>query len=92
MMFQDPALLRGTSLRPKHATYALLLDFEATEERVSWLEFGIVRHPKPYPFSPQFHEVLEYWRYEVTAGRVERIDSVNLSRRRGTDGEFPLHP
>jgi hypothetical protein len=91
-MFHDPAVLRGTSLRPKHATHALLLDFEATPERVTWLEFGIVRHPRPYAFSKQFHEVIEYWRYDVAAGRVARIDSVNLSRRRGTDGELPLHP
>ena len=30
-----------------------------------------------------------YWRYEVAEGRLERFASTNLTRRRGSDGEFP---
>jgi uridine kinase len=87
-LFARPDRLRGTSLRPEHASRATLLDFETEGERVTAIAFGILRHPRPHAFSRQFHEVLELYRADLAGdGPVERVKGVNLSRARGRDGE-----
>ena len=79
-------LLAATSLRPDHASRVQLLDVLESPRRIC---FGIVRHPRPYAFSRQFHEVLEVWCYHVEDERLERLKGVNLTRARGSDGETP---
>ena len=84
LFLKHPLRLRGTSLRPKHRSRTQVLEVEAAPLRI-W--FGILRHPRPYGFSQQFHEVLEVWRYEPAAGSLEREKGHNLSRERGEDGQ-----
>ena len=79
-------LLSTTSLRPEHAGRVRILDVLDAPLRVC---FGIVRHPRPYSFSRQFHEVLELWCYHVDEQRLERLEGVNLTRARDSDGEPP---
>jgi hypothetical protein len=76
--------LAGTSLRPEHRSRTQVLD--VTEDPYV-VFFGILRHPRPYSFSRQFHEVVEIWSYEVESGRLERVRGVNLTRARQEDGE-----
>lgn len=59
--------------------------------RVARIFFTIIRHPRPYAFSKQIHEVLELWRLDVADGRLERVEGANLSRLRGSDGEPSTH-
>ncbi|MEW6743601.1 MAG: hypothetical protein AB1486_12665 [Planctomycetota bacterium] len=55
--------------------------------------FGIVRHPRPHPFSRQHHSVLEIWCYHVEEERLERMEGRNLTRERGEDADLtPLGP
>ena len=79
-------LLLSTSLRPEHRGRTQILD---VEDEPLTVVFGIVRHPRPYAFSRQFHEVMEVWTYWPEEGRLERIRGHNLSRERGTDGDPP---
>jgi hypothetical protein len=85
-LFADPKRLAGTSLRRDHRGRCQILDLSGAPERIG---FGILRHPRPYPFSRQHHEVVELWVYDVAAGRVERVRGVNLSRQGGSDGNPP---
>ncbi len=87
LLFADRALLAGTSLRPDHRGRCQLLDLSQAPARIG---FGIVRHPRPYAFSRQAHEVVELWIYDVEARRLERVKGVNLTRERGGDGDPPL--
>jgi hypothetical protein len=82
-LFADPRRLAGTSLRPDQRSRCQLLDLSHAPQRIG---FGIVRHPRPYPFSRQFHEVVELWLYDVESGALERVKGVNLTRTRGGDG------
>ena len=87
-LFDQPGLLAGTSLRRDHRGRVLYLRHELGDDgAIARVTFGLIRHPRPYPFSRQFHEVLELWTFHVTERRVERERGVNLSRARGTDGE-----
>lgn len=88
-LFDDPPRLEGTSLKPAHRGRVTIVDIEEGEGGVQALVFGILRHPRPHPFSPQHHRVMEWWRIELPGGRPERAGSVNLSRRDGRDGEPP---
>ena len=81
-LFRDGQRLAGTSLRPDQRTRCQLLDLSAAPERIG---FGIVRHPRPYPFSRQRHAVVELWCYEPARGRLARVRGVNLTRRAGED-------
>ena len=83
--FRSPEILRGTSLKARHGGRWVLLDFEAEGGRVSRIRFGILRHPRPYPFSGQSHKVLERYVYDVSAGRIARLGGRNLTRERGED-------
>jgi hypothetical protein len=86
-LFERPERLRGTSLRPEHRSRVLLSGYEVDEGRVARVFFTILRHPRPYPFSRQVHEVVERWRLDLPSFRVERLEGLNLSRLRGSDGE-----
>jgi len=86
-IFQEKELLEGTSLLRKHAGRCLILDKVVKDNEVIQLRFGILRHPRPYPFSRQFHEVVEYYRYHAHPERLEREGSVNVSRLEGGDGK-----
>jgi len=92
LLFRDAALLATTSLRPDHRARCQLLDWN---DAPNCIGFGIVRHPRPYSFSRQRHEVVELWRFEPGARRVERVKGVNLTRAGGGDdasGSFAPPP
>jgi hypothetical protein len=87
-LFDQPDLLAKTSLRRDHRGRAVYLRHERDEAgQVARVTFGIVRHPRPYPFSRQFHEVLEFWTFDVARRTVQRDRGVNLSRVKDSDGE-----
>ena len=83
-VFASPELLAGTSLRPDHRGRVQLLDLTQAPARIG---FGIVRHPRPYAFSRQFHEVVELWIWHAGERRLERAKGINLTRARGSDGD-----
>jgi hypothetical protein len=85
--FRDPALLAGTSLGPRHAGRWVLLEEEWAEGRLARIRFGIVRHPRPYPFSRQSHQVLEVYLYDLQAGRITVERGRNLTREGGRDAD-----
>jgi hypothetical protein len=60
--------------------------FEERDGELTLLEFAILRHPRPYPFSRQHHLVAELWRVTLPGGRPERLRGLNLSRLAGEDG------
>lgn len=87
-LFADPERLRATSLRPEHRARAALLRPEVEGDEVVAVHFSILRHPRPHPFSRQFHEVIEYWRLPAEPGSSPvRLRGVNVSREKGGDGE-----
>ncbi len=86
-LFDDPALLRGTSLRASHRGRVDLYGIELQNETLHAYTFTILRHPRPYPFSKQFHEVVESYRYELPSASLKRGRSLNLSRLKNRDGE-----
>ena len=86
-LFDDPASLRGTSLRPAHRRRVDLVDFEEESGELKTISFTILRHPRPYPFSRQFHEVMQLYVYDVERGNLRHEKSLNLTRLRGRDGE-----
>jgi hypothetical protein len=90
-IFDVPSRLQGTSLRPEHRGRVQLARVEAESGRVVRVFFTIIRHPRPYAFSKQVHEVLELWRLDVHSGALERVEGANLSRLRGSDGEPGAH-
>jgi hypothetical protein len=61
-----------------------ILDLSGAPARIG---FGIVRHPRPYHFSKQFHEVVELWIWHADEERLERVKGINLTRRRRSDGD-----
>jgi len=86
-LFRDPALLAGTSLRPRHAARWVLIDREDEESKIVRVRFGIVRHPRPYAFSPQSHKVLERYVYDVRTRQLTREGGRNITRERGLDAD-----
>ena len=88
-LFDDPQNLTGTSLRPKHRGRVDLHGVEVSGDTLVSLTFTILRHPRPYPFSHQYHKVVESYRYTLPDGPLERGRSLNLSRLEGRDGEPP---
>ena len=84
-LFDEPERLRGTSLKCRHASRYIIVDFEASGDRVTRVRFGIVRHPRPYAFSSQAHKVIEHWVYDVEAGTIEVVQGLNLTRLDGED-------
>ncbi|MFO0982726.1 MAG: hypothetical protein U1E76_13505 [Planctomycetota bacterium] len=86
-LFDHAERLRGTSLHRQHRSRVMYLRHTAQGGSITSVRFGIVRHPRPYPFSRQFHEVLELWTYDVSNREVRRERGVNLSRMAGADGE-----
>ena len=85
--FASPDVLRGTSLRGRHAARWVLIGWEEENGRIARVDLGIVRHPRPYPFSPQSHKVLETWTYRVPERRFERQAGRNLTRESGMDAD-----
>jgi len=85
--FASPDVLRGTSLRGRHAARWVLIGWDEEEGRVARVDIGIVRHPRPYPFSTQAHKVLETWTYHVAESRFERQAGRNLTRESGKDAD-----
>ena len=84
-LFRDGSLLAGTSLRPKHSSRCVFLDCEARHGELTVIRFGILRHPRPYAFSRQSHEVIEYYRYDLAESRIRVEKGINLTRLRGQD-------
>lgn len=95
--FADPVRLAGTSLRPEHRNRVMVVRHESAPlaegdgkkkgSRVVRVWFTILRHPRPYAFSRQHHEVLELWLLDADSMRFERLQGANLSRLKGGDGE-----
>ena len=65
------------------------MDVDSVESEIKAITFQILRHPRPHPFSRQYHLVAERWKISLPDGVLERWGSVNLSRLRGRDGEPP---
>lgn len=89
--FVDAALLKGTSLRPDHRSRVDAIEPEAEGGgELRAIRFAIARHPRPFPFSRQFHEVVEWYSYDLAARTIVRAGSLNLTKLRGraTDGAF----
>ncbi len=86
-LFARPELLQGTSLKPKHRSRAVYVRHEVRADHIATIRFGIIRHPRPYAFSKQVHEVAEFWDYLVEEDKLVRAGGLNLSRRSGGDGE-----
>ena len=85
--FASPDVLRGTSLRGRHGARWVLLGWEEEAGRVARVDLGIVRHPRPYPFSPQSHKVLETWTYHVAERMFDRKAGRNITRETGKDAD-----
>ncbi|MEE3230030.1 MAG: hypothetical protein VX272_03250 [Planctomycetota bacterium] len=83
--FRDTSLLAGTSLKPRHLSRSVLIDFEASAGELESIRFGILRHPRPYAFSKQSHEVIEYYRYDLKEPRIRVMKGLNLTRLHGQD-------
>jgi hypothetical protein len=87
-LFAGGDLLRGTSLKPRHASRWVLVDFALDPDGgIATVRFGILRHPRPYAFSRQSHKVLEAYLYDVAAGRVTRERGLNLTREAESDAD-----
>ena len=89
VLFDHPERLAGTSLRPAHRGRVDLVEIEDDGEELRAILFTILRHPRPLPFSRQFHAVMQLYRYDLAAQRVEHVRSLNLSRERGHGGGEP---
>ena len=90
-LFCHPGRLQGTSLRPSQGGRADLVEFKAVGEELLWLRFTILRHPRPYPFSRQFHEVMQLYHFQVPEQQLSHLRSLNMSRQLGRDGEPAGH-
>ena len=86
-LFDEPQLLEGTSLRSSHRGRVYLFEIEVREATLVGFMFTILRHPRPYAFSRQFHEVVESYTFDIRSGTLTRGKSLNLSRLKGRDGE-----
>ncbi len=87
-LFTKAALLKQTSLKPHHRSRCVYLRHGLTESgAIHWVEFGILRHPRPYAFSQQSHKVIEQYRYDVQAQTIERLGGLNLTRQDGKDAD-----
>ncbi|MEM7164905.1 MAG: hypothetical protein AAF581_05535 [Planctomycetota bacterium] len=86
-LFHEPALLAGTSLKPAHHGRVEVVDVQVDADQVTHIYFTILRHPRPYPFSRQFHAVVQKYCYDVAARQVRHERSLNVSRLKGRDGE-----
>ncbi len=86
-LFDEPSILKGTSLRPAHGRRVDLVDYETAEDELTRFWFTILRHPRPHPYSSQHHEVMELYRYDLRDQKITREKSLNLSRVKGRDGE-----
>ena len=85
--FGSPELLRGTSLKPRHASRWVLLDVEVEGDRIVRVRFGILRHPRPYAFSKQSHKVIEHYLYDIDKKRISRLEGHNITRASGRDAD-----
>ena len=87
-LFADPRRLSGSSLRPDHRSRVDLHSYEWDEDSASPREvrFIIVRHPRPYQFSRQHHEVAELYAWECGTDRITVEQSLNLTRQRNEWG------
>lgn len=87
-LFDRPEILGTTSLRPHHRGRCVYLRHEETADgRIARVDFGILRHPRPYSFSRQSHKVIEHYRFDVEEGSLERLGGFNLTRKRGLDAD-----
>ncbi len=86
-IFANPSLLKGTSLSRRHAARTVVLSHDVEGGAVVRVEFGIVRHPRPYAFSRQSHKVLEIYCYDIVKKKVVVQKGVNLTRAEGLDAD-----
>ena len=84
-LFRDGSLLRGTSLRPRHSSRSVFLGFEACDGELAVIRFGILRHPRPYAFSRQSHEVIEYYTWDLSIPLVKVEEGLYLTELQGQD-------
>jgi hypothetical protein len=83
--FRSGEPLKGTSLGPKHGARWLLMDYELEAGQMARVWFGILRHPRPYAFSRQSHNVIECYLYDLKSGRIAVVEGRNVTRARGED-------
>ncbi len=86
-VFQSPELLKKTSLRPRHKARWILVDYQFQGDRPVKIWFGILRHPRPYKFSRQSHQVIEYYLYDIETSRITVLKGLNITRSRGRDAD-----
>ena len=84
-LFDHPETLAGTSLRRRHKSRYVVRDYKIRDGVIAWIRFGILRHPRPYSFSRQSHNVVEYWLYDPSTGSLTVEKGVNLTRLDGED-------
>lgn len=86
---RDAEKLSGTSLHPRHASRFMVTDYQTKEEtgELSWIEFSILRHPRPYAFSRQAHQVIELYRFDLLSGKIKVLKGFNVTRAEGRDAD-----
>jgi len=85
LAFRSPELLKKTSLKPRHRGRWILVNYEMEGGHVARIWFGILRHPRPYRFSRQSHQVIEYYLFDVLESRITVLRGINITRRQGRD-------
>ena len=86
-LFDRPDLRQMSSLRPAHRSRAVFLGYEAEEDEIVLIRFGLVRHPRPLPLRGVSHEVIEIYAYDVKAETVDVEASHNITTRGRPAGE-----
>ena len=86
-LFAQPERLRGTSLKSRHGNRWVLIRVESGATGPERINFGILRHPRPYTFSKQSHKVIEHYCYDVLSGEICRELGHNVTRERGGDAD-----
>ena len=80
-LFERPDLRRFSSLRPDHRSRAQFLGYEADENAVALVRFGLVRHPRPVRLRGVSHEVIEIYVYDPRKGTMDVEASHNVTKK-----------
>ncbi len=76
-------LLSRGRLRPDHRRRLNVLEVETDASGgITYILFGIVRHPKTHPLAPRGEDVLELLLYRPRESSLEVVGGGNLTRRK----------